>query len=250
MQVSVKKKSNPELNYIDVEIELPPLIERTPRAEAEEVSKAEVKVEMATKTVAKEEAKEAPAVEAKVEATKVEVPKTETSKVEEVVKSQPVRRPSILNLGELLSSSGAKGVSSGEAQNSDAEQQEASQNNIDPQSQEKLDGSKGVILEYIAEWRPRYVATFEAMTFAQNIITVDVASPSLREDILRNQSELLHKIKDLTAITGAIELVVNIDESTTKSTIPIKLEDRIAHIMALNPLVQELQKALDLEVEG
>lgn len=47
---------------------------------------------------------------------------------------------------------------------------------------------------------------------------------------------------------GAIELEVIVNEEI-RAARPIKLEDRVKHMTEKNPLIAELRKALDLEVE-
>ena len=55
-------------------------------------------------------------------------------------------------------------------------------------------------------------------------------------------------IAELAGISGAIELEVIVNEEI-RAARPIKLEDRVKHMTEKNPLIAELRKALDLEVE-
>ena len=56
------------------------------------------------------------------------------------------------------------------------------------------------------------------------------------------------RIAELAGITGAIELEVVVNEEI-RAARPIKLEDRVKYMTEKNPLIAELRKALDLEVE-
>ncbi len=152
------------------------------------------------------------------------------------------KRPSILNLGELLSSGSKKEeVQSGVVN--------VVESNVDPQSEQKLTAAKDKILEHISQWRPRFIAVFESMVFKSNTISIVVPTAELRDEIVRGRTELLTKIVELVGVKGSLELEIEVNE-TIKNFKPIKLEDRIAHIMELNPLIAELKEALDLDIEG
>ncbi len=214
MQVSVKKKSNPDVaSYVDIKTTLPELVNRTPPAEPVATPKAAPKTEEPPRVVQKE------------------------------VKRITPKRPSILNLGELLSEGSKKeDVQSGATV-------KVVESNIDPQSESKLLAAKGKILRHLAEWRPRFLPFFESMVIGGNTISIVVSTSELKEEIIRNRTELLTKVVELAGVSGAVELTVEVNEEV-KSIKPIKLEDRIAHIMELNPLIAELKEALDLDVEG
>ena len=81
-----------------------------------------------------------------------------------------------------------------------------------------------------------------------NTISVSVPTTELREEILRNKTGMLMRIAELAGISGAIELEVIVNEEI-RAARPIKLEDRVKHMTEKNPLIAELRKALDLEVE-
>jgi polyprenyl P-hydroxybenzoate/phenylacrylic acid decarboxylase-like protein len=100
----------------------------------------------------------------------------------------------------------------------------------------------------IKEKRPRFVPAFELMTFRDNTISVSVPTTELREEILRSKTGMLMRIAELAGIEGMIELEVTVNEEI-RAARPIKLEDRVRYITEKNPLVAELRKALDLEVE-
>ena len=157
------------------------------------------------------------------------------------------RRPLIsgASLSELLASAGGdpdEEPSDGETPN------EPETVRIDPDCAEKLEHARSRILNLIKEKRPRFVPAFELMTFRDNTISVSVPTTELREEILRSKTGMLMRIAELAGIEGMIELEVTVNEEI-RAARPIKLEDRVRYITEKNPLVAELRKALDLEVE-
>ena len=157
------------------------------------------------------------------------------------------RRPLIsgASLSELLASAGGdpdEELSNGETPD------EPETVRIDPDCAEKLEHARGRILNLIKEKRPRFVPAFELMTFRDNTISVSVPTTELREEILRSKTGMLMRIAELAGIEGMIELEVTVNEEI-RAARPIKLEDRVRYITEKNPLVAELRKALDLEVE-
>lgn len=159
----------------------------------------------------------------------------------------PARRPLIsgASLSELLASAGSdpdEELSDGETPD------EAEVVTVDPECAEKLEHARSRILNLIKEKRPRFVPAFELMTFRDNTISVSVPTSELREEILRSKTGMLMRIAELAGIDGMIELEVIVNEEI-RAVRPIKLEDRVRYITEKNPLVAELRKALDLEVE-
>ena len=159
----------------------------------------------------------------------------------------PARRPLIsgASLSELLASAGSdpdEELSDGETPD------EAEVVTVDPECAEKLEHARSRILNLIKEKRPRLVPAFELMTFRDNTISVSVPTTELREEILRSKTGMLMRIAELAGIEGMIELEVIVNEEI-RAVRPIKLEDRVRYITEKNPLVAELRKALDLEVE-
>ena len=159
----------------------------------------------------------------------------------------PARRPLIsgASLSEQLASAGSdpdEELSAGETPD------EAEVVTVDPACAEKLEHARSRILNLIKEKRPRFVPAFELMTFRDNTISVSVPTTELREEILRSKTGMLMRIAELAGIEGMIELEVIVNEEI-RAVRPIKLEDRVRYITEKNPLVAELRKALDLEVE-
>ena len=157
------------------------------------------------------------------------------------------RRPLIsgASLSELLASAGGDP----DEEPSDGETPDEPETvRIDPDCAEKLEHARSRILNLIKEKRPRFVPAFELMTFRDKTISVSVPTTELREEILRSKTGMLMRIAELAGIEGMIELEVTVNEEI-RAARPIKLEDRVRYITEKNPLVAELRKALDLEVE-
>ena len=153
---------------------------------------------------------------------------------------RPRRSPLGTSLSELLAAT--------EQTDEQAEQATAAAPVVDPESEAKLERARGAIFALIREKRPRFVAAFEQMQFRGNTIGVSVPTAALREEILRSKTEMLMRIVELAGIHGVIELEVRVNEQI-RAARPIKLEDRVRYMTEKNPLVAELRKALDLEVE-
>lgn len=119
---------------------------------------------------------------------------------------------------------------------------------VDPRSTEKLENARERILNLIKSRRPRFVPAFERMQFRENVIAVSVPTEELREEILRNKTAMLIRIAELAGIGGVIDLDVTVNEAI-RAARPIKPEDKVKFLTEKNPLVAELRKALDLEME-
>ncbi|MDE6624464.1 MAG: DNA polymerase III subunit gamma/tau [Alistipes sp.] len=119
---------------------------------------------------------------------------------------------------------------------------------IDPESGKKLEHARARILKLMQERRPRFVPAFELMQIRGNTIALSVPTAELREEMLRNKTAMLMRIAELAGVRGMLELEIRVDEQI-RAARPIKLEDRIKYITEKNPLVTELRKALDLDIE-
>ena len=125
---------------------------------------------------------------------------------------------------------------------------EPQQVRIDPACAEKLENARGAILNLIRERRPRFVPVFERMMFRGNTLALSVPTTDLRDEILRSKTGMMMRIAEIAGVDGLIELDIRVDE-TIRAARPIRPEDKMKFITAQNPLVTELRKALDLEME-
>ena len=155
------------------------------------------------------------------------------------------RRPLVsgTSLSAMIAAAGAP-----ESDPAEAEKAVTAAPVIDPASAEKLEAARDRILQLIRERRPRFVAAFELMTVRSSTLSVSVPTTELRDEILRSRTAMLTRIARLAGIEGALELEVTVNEQV-RATRPIRLEDRVKYLTEKNPLVAELRKALDLEVE-
>ena len=119
---------------------------------------------------------------------------------------------------------------------------------IDPASGQKLESGRTAILDYIRQERPRLYAFFEQLRIEGHTLRLAVPTEALREEILRSKLEMLTRIAAIAGVEGALELEVTINEQI-RAVRPIKLEDRLRHMNEKNPLLAELRRELDLEVE-
>lgn len=125
---------------------------------------------------------------------------------------------------------------------------EPQQVRIDPACAEKLENARSAILNLIRERRPRFVPVFERMMFRGNTLALSVPTTDLRDEILRSKTGMMMRIAEIAGVDGLIELDIRVDE-TIRAARPIRPEDKMKFITEQNPLVTELRKALDLEME-
>ncbi len=201
---------------------------------------------------------EAKVAEPIVERTKVEVASVEVAEVAQVAESAPVviaeesvprptsRRVALssgFSLKEALSKSGKSSVEQ-------SEQDAGGVRRIDPATEQKLQEASGAIVELVASTRPRFRPFFEVMKITPEAIELVVPTSELELEIRRAEIEMMAKIVELAKVNGYVELRIEVNEEETKSRRPIKLEDRVTHFAELNPLIAELAKALDLQIDS
>lgn len=174
-------------------------------------------------------------------------PRTQAAAPAHSTPARPARRPLLsgTSLTELLASGGMLPEEEHEAE---GQADEPATAEIDPECTAKLERGREAILALIRERRPRFVPVFEQMAFHGNTIGLSVPTTELRDEILRSKTAMLMRIAEVAGITGRIELEITVDEQI-RAARPIKLEDRVKFITEKNPLVAELRKALDLEIE-
>ncbi len=119
---------------------------------------------------------------------------------------------------------------------------------IDPDSAAKLEQARPQLMQLVRERRPRFVQVFEEMKVRGNTIVIGVPTTELRDEIQRMRTSMLSQFAQIAGVKGKIELEITVNEQI-RAARPIKLEDRVKYITDKNPLVNELRKALDLEIE-
>ncbi len=118
----------------------------------------------------------------------------------------------------------------------------------DPEAEQKIASVRENFIEALNAKRPRIATAFETMSVAGNTITISVASGVLREDIYAHQKEILGLLKKLSDTEGVIELNIELKESPA-AVRPIRPEDKLSHLTAKNPLLNDLRRELNLEME-
>lgn len=119
---------------------------------------------------------------------------------------------------------------------------------IDPESQQKISAVAVDFHAMINTTRPRIAMAFRDMVVAGNVVSVNVPSHSLMEEIVRGKTELLVQLVELSQVSGIIELVVCVEETVTGLK-PIKVEDKLKFLVEKNPFLTKLRKELDLDLE-
>ncbi|MDE7451595.1 MAG: DNA polymerase III subunit gamma/tau [Alistipes sp.] len=150
------------------------------------------------------------------------------------------------SLSELLATAEAPHAEG--ASTADATSESAAEPEIDPACATKLEQARPQLMQLVRERRPRFVQVFEEMRLHDNAIAISVPTTELRDEILRMRTSMLSQFAKIAGVNGKIELEITVNEQI-RAARPIKLEDRVKHITEKNPLVNELRKALDLEVE-
>lgn len=119
---------------------------------------------------------------------------------------------------------------------------------VDPHAEEKLRNASERIADYIRRSRPRFMAAFDSMRIEGNRLLLAAPTRSLADDILHSKVELLMQIASLAGVESQIDLEIEVNERI-RAAKPIRLEDRVQHMLQKNPLIAELRDALDLEAE-
>ncbi|MDE7130110.1 MAG: DNA polymerase III subunit gamma/tau, partial [Alistipes sp.] len=104
------------------------------------------------------------------------------------------------------------------------------------------------ILDYIGKSRPRFMVAFDSMRIDGNMIRIAAPTRTLADDIMHSKTELMMQIAAIAGIEGFIDMQIEVNEQI-RAAKPIKLEDRLQHMIRKNPLIVEMRDALDLEAE-
>ena len=180
-----------------------------------------------------------PASQPVAEPAKAEPVKTNPAPTEPA--QQPTARTHVSLMGGSLSSLIDKAGNGADAESGGAIR-------IDEHSEEKLNAAKSEIVNRMCELRPRFRTAFETVAFAGNTIRLTVPSQGLKDELHLARTEILDTIADVAKIEGALDMEIEVREVKVKMR-PIKLEDRLQHIVSRTPKFEELKKALDLDVE-
>lgn len=119
---------------------------------------------------------------------------------------------------------------------------------IDPDSESKITAAKQNFIESLSRHRPRFATAFSAMKVTGNRISISVSTDLLRDDIVQHQKEIANLLREVSGTEGQIEFHIEVreDKSAVK---PIKPEDKLAHLRGRNPMLDDLRRELDLDLE-
>ncbi len=179
-----------------------------------------------------------PVVQPQVKATVQPEPQSEVA-AKAPAKPRTARTP-LISLTELMAG--------GRTESVEVKREEAAVV-VDAQCEQKLHAARAALLEAIREMRPRFAAVFSEMRFEKNRVQVAVPTSELQEEILRSRTELLTRMMEVAGVTSPLELELTLNEQM-RSSLPIRLEDRVAYLTERNPELLELKKALGLEAES
>lgn len=100
----------------------------------------------------------------------------------------------------------------------------------------------------ISTTRPRLGVAFQEVTVTGNTVSIRVPNESLHDEVVRNLPEMQKHLAELSMIHGPIRFEITVDEAVTGLK-PVKVEDRLRFLTEKNPLLTQLRKDLDLDVE-
>ena len=118
----------------------------------------------------------------------------------------------------------------------------------DPRSEEKLKAMFDKAVSSLVAKHPRFSPAFEKVVIKGNVITVEVPTPILRDDLINTRGEITEHFADVAGVEGIVKLEVVLNEVQVKLR-PVKIEDRLAHVANCSPMFDEFVKALDLELD-
>ena len=182
-----------------------------------------------------------------VEQPQVQVQPQSQPQVQPQVQAQPQPQTNLQPYKKPLASGASLSSLLGTAGGTVDKEVKRAVESIDPRSAEKLWSSRQKIVDFINDRRPRFIFAFETMTFEGNTIRLNVPSEAMKDDIEQSSVELLTNIAAISGVTGTLAFDIKV-VADNRPMRPVKLEDRIRHIEQKNPLVAELKKALDMEV--
>ena len=119
---------------------------------------------------------------------------------------------------------------------------------VDPDAAAKIEAARERIVEYISHERPRHRPVFERMRVEGNTMTLRVPSREQADDILYNEAEIKRRVAELSGVEGLVTFNVVVDERI-RAAKPIKIEDRLRHMIAKNEKLTEFITKLELDAE-
>lgn len=187
-----------------------------------------------------------PVTESAPAATSDPTPTTTTS-------TQPESRAAIHAMPQSISGKSIASIMSAtksihDSSDSDDDEQVVVNDNIDPDSQLKISRFRERFMKQLQSDRPRIAMAFMEMQVRDNVISINVPSESLYEDVMRLRTEILTQLASVAGVNGILELNVVVKEDTGVRR-PIKVEDKLRFLSEKNPLLTTLRQSMDLDIE-
>ena len=120
---------------------------------------------------------------------------------------------------------------------------------VDPQTESKIARHRKQFIEKLNEQSVRLAIAFDTMKVSGNRITVEAETEVLAEEIRRTKTSVLQLLADTAGISGALELEITEAAREYRAPKPIRVEDRLQYLTQKNPLLTNLRKAIDLELD-
>lgn len=129
----------------------------------------------------------------------------------------------------------------------DNTQAATSQNNLSDQEIEKI--LKAEFVKIIELWqarhRPRIATVMTENTIAGRTITITVPDESPAQEILQNKLQIERDVMELLHVPSSIEVVI---KDIPKTYAPVSVEQKLQHLMDINPNLAKLKDELDLSL--
>lgn len=145
-------------------------------------------------------------------------------------------------IGDLL------GKPVGLYETADDAQEETALPAANPGSAAKIEASREKFIKRLNATRPRLAMAFHAMKVDGNRIKVAVPTPDLRDEILRNRTEILTLLSETARIDGYMQLEVVVREDSGPKK-PVRVEDKLRYLTEKNPALTLLRQKLDMDIE-
>ena len=264
------QKKNDEVDSLTFATDLPlPDLVATPAPQPQPVAQTALQRQPAVAVAEQPRVEPTPVVQPRVEPTPMVQPSAEPVSAEQPrVEPQPVAQPTAeapkteerpmssarrlstvkatktsVSLNDLLGG----GIKTASEQV--AEELASAQNmSVDPDAAAKIEAARERIVEYISHERPRHRPVFERMRVEGNTMTLRVPSREQADDILYNEAEIKRRVAELSGVEGLVTFNVVVDERI-RAAKPIKIEDRLRHMVAKNEKLTEFITKLELDAE-
>lgn len=158
-----------------------------------------------------------------------------------------VSRISISNLGKRGDgTSGAASAASMANVVTDSDTDKAASTQSPEKVQEILTANFGLIIDlWQSKHRPRIATALMSNRIAGNTITVSVPDQGPEQELLQNKLQIERDILDTLGVAATLVVVV---VDTPMAYTPVSLEQKLQHLVDLNPKILRLREELDLTV--